>query len=66
VGNVRVILAESDQTPTSGFWVYGGTRPDIGQVILVESTLAADIHLAQISQIISGQPYLIFATKVEN
>jgi hypothetical protein len=66
VGSVRVILTEPDRTAISGFWVYGGTRPAIGQVISVESALGAGNHQAQVWRIISGEPYLIFASKIEN
>jgi hypothetical protein len=66
VGNVRVILTESDQTAVSGLWVYGGDRPEIGQVISVESTLGAGNNQARVWRIGSGEPYLVFATIVEN
>ena len=59
---VRVILTEPDQTAISGFWVYGGERPHIGQVISVDSALGAGHHRAQVWRIASGEPYLIFAT----
>ena len=63
-GTVRVILTEADQTAISGFWVYGGERPDIGQVICVDSALGAGRHRAQVWRSVPGEPYLIFATKL--
>jgi hypothetical protein len=62
--NVRVILTEPDQTAISGFWVYGGDRPSIGQVIPVESALGAGSHQAEVWRIVSGEPYLLYATKL--
>ncbi len=62
---MRVILTEADETAISGFWVYGGERPELGEVIPVESALGPDHHRGQVWRIVSGEPYLIFATKLE-
>jgi hypothetical protein len=65
VASVRVILTEPDQIAISGFWVYGGKPPDIGQVISVESALSPEHRRARVWRIVPGQPYLIYATKLE-
>jgi hypothetical protein len=63
-GTVRVILTEPDQTAISGFWVYAGERPRVGQVVTIESALGAGEHPARVWRVVSDEPYLIFATKL--